>query len=219
MRSKTLSRRTFLGGPAALGITAYAAKASGFSDFKASSFNNLDDITTTITGIETIPVSLPVRPFADGVDKTGAKAAPSKYYEGEPLPRRRKRNEEGHLLMDYVLVKIHTDTGIVGMGEAPTDRVETLETVKFTIDRYMTPKLIGLNPFDIERNNEIVRRLSRELEVPLIEGNSLSRPELLTDDCHFNEAGEREFARLVSDMIVSLANSSAAQETALAGGV
>ena len=71
----------------------------------------------------------------------------------------------------------------------------------------------------VDRNNEIVRRLSRELEVPLIEGNSLSRPELLTDDCHFNEAGEREFARLVSDMIVSLANSSAAQETALAGGV
>ncbi len=34
--------------------------------------------------------------------------------------------------------------------------VETLETVKFTIDRYMTPNLIGLNPFDIERNNDIV---------------------------------------------------------------
>ena len=133
MRSKTLSRRTFLGGPAALGITAYAAKASSLNDLD-NIFNNLDNISATITGIETIPVSLPVRPFADGVDKTGAKAAPSKYYEGEPLPRRRKRNEEGHLLMDYVLVKIHTDTGIVGMGEAPTDRVETLETVKFTID-------------------------------------------------------------------------------------
>jgi lysophospholipase L1-like esterase len=60
----------------------------------------------------------------------------------------------------------------------------------------------------VERNNEIVRMLSREYEVPLIEGASLSRPELLTDDCHFNEAGEREFARLVSDMIVSLANDS-----------
>ena len=148
MRSKTLSRRAFLGSPAALGITAYAAKAS--------SFNKLDDITTKITEIETIPLSLPVKPFEDGVDKTGAKAAPSKYYEGEPLKRKRKRNEEGHLLMDYVFVKIHTDKGIIGMGEAPTDRVETLETVKFTIDRYMTPNLIGLNPFDIERNNEIV---------------------------------------------------------------
>jgi L-alanine-DL-glutamate epimerase-like enolase superfamily enzyme len=55
-----------------------------------------------------------------------------------------------------VFVKVHTDKGIIGMGEAPTDSVETLETVKFTIDRYMAPKLIGLNPFDIERNNDIV---------------------------------------------------------------
>ena len=148
MRSRTSSRRAFLGGPAALGITAYAAKAF--------SLNNSDDITTKITEIETIPLSIPVKPFEDGVDKTGAKAAPSKYYEGEPLERKRKRNEEGHLLMDYVFVKVHTDKGIIGMGEAPTDRVETLETVKFTIDRYMTPNLIGLNPFDIERNNEIV---------------------------------------------------------------
>ncbi len=155
MRSETFSRRAFLGSPAALGITAYAAKASSFNNLD-DIFNNLDDITTKITEIETIPLSLPVKPFEDGVDKTGAKAAPSKYYEGEPLKRKRKRNEEGHLLMDYVFVKIHTDKGIIGMGEAPTDRVETLETVKFTIDRYMTPNLIGLNPFDIERNNEIV---------------------------------------------------------------
>jgi L-alanine-DL-glutamate epimerase-like enolase superfamily enzyme len=42
------------------------------------------------------------------------------------------------------------------MGEAPTDSVETLETVKFTVDRYMAPNLVGLNPFDIERNNDIV---------------------------------------------------------------
>ncbi len=148
MKSKTLSRRMFLGSSAALGITAYAAKASGF--------NNLKDNAMKITEIETIPLSLPVKPFADGVDKTGGKAAPSKYYQGEPIRRKRKRNAEGYLLMDYVFVKIHTDKGIVGTGEAPTDSVETLETVKFTIDRYMTPKLIGLNPFDIERNSDIV---------------------------------------------------------------
>jgi L-alanine-DL-glutamate epimerase-like enolase superfamily enzyme len=117
----------------------------------------LDDVATTkITKIETIPLTLAVEPFEDGVDKTGAKAAPSKYYEGEPLARKRKRNENGHLLMDYVIVKIHTDNGIIGIGDAPTDRVETLETVKLTIDRTMTPNLIGLSPFDIERNNEIV---------------------------------------------------------------
>ncbi len=155
MKSETWSRRAFLGGPAALGITAYAARAGGLTDLDGI-LNNLDALSATITGIEAIPLSLPMRPFADGVDKTGAKAAPSKYYEGEPLPRRRKRNDEGHLLMDYVLVKVYTDSGLVGMGEAPTDRVETLETVKLTIDRYMAPNLIGLSPFDIDRNNEIV---------------------------------------------------------------
>jgi lysophospholipase L1-like esterase len=62
----------------------------------------------------------------------------------------------------------------------------------------------------VEANNEIVRSLSRELEVPLIDGASLSRSELLTDDCHFNEAGEREFARLVSDAIVTLVSGSVA---------
>ena len=148
MKSETLSRRAFLGSSAVLGITAYAAKAGGF--------NNLADMAMKISKIETIPLSLPVSPFTDGVDKTGSKPAPSKFYQGEPIKGQRKRNEKGHLLMDYVLVKVHTDKGIMGMGDAPTDSVETLETVKFTIDRYMTPKLIGLNPFDIERNSEIV---------------------------------------------------------------
>jgi len=148
MKSKTLSRRAFLGSSAALGITAYAAKAS--------SFNKMENTTMKITKIETIPLSLPVKPFKDGVDKTGSKPVPSKYYQGEPRKRKRKRNEKGYLLKDYVFVKVHTDKGIIGMGEAPTDSVETLETVKFTIDRYMAPNLIGLNPFDIERINGIV---------------------------------------------------------------
>ncbi len=152
MKSKPLSRRAFLGGGAALGLTAYVPHLAS----KALGFNGLDDMAMKITNIETIPLSLPVSPFKDGIDKTGGKAAPSKFYQGEPFKWQRDRNEEGHLLMKYVLVKIHTDKGIIGMGDAPTDAVETLETVKFTIDRYMAPKLIGLNPFDIERNNDIV---------------------------------------------------------------
>jgi L-alanine-DL-glutamate epimerase-like enolase superfamily enzyme len=157
MKSKTLNRRMFLGSSAALGITAYAAKTG--------SFNNLKDSKMKITKIEAIPLRLPVPPFADGVDKTGGKSAPSKFYQGEPFKGKRRRNEKGHLLMDYVFVKIHTDKGIIGMGEAPTDSVETLEVVKFTIDRYMAPKLIGLNPFDIERNNQIIshRKNGREI--------------------------------------------------------
>src|SRR4030042_5509296 len=95
-----------------------------------------------ITEIETIPLSLPLSFYEDGFDKVSGKDAPSKYYEGEPLIRKRKRNEKGTLMMDYVLVKIHTDEGILGRGEAPTDSYETLETVKFMIDRQMLPHLI-----------------------------------------------------------------------------
>jgi L-alanine-DL-glutamate epimerase-like enolase superfamily enzyme len=150
MKSNTLSRRKFLVSGAAFGMMPYVVKSG--------SFDNLNDVKMKIAKIETIPLRLPVMPFADGVDKTGSKPAPSKFYQGEPFKRKRKRNEKGHLLMDYVFIKIHTDNGIIGMGEAPTDGVETLETVKFTIDRYMTPKLIGLNPFDIDRNNDIVSK-------------------------------------------------------------
>jgi len=154
MKSNPLSRRAFLGGAAALGISAYTAKA-GYAA-KASGFGKSDEQTMKITKIETIPLSLPMKPFADGNDKTAGKSAPSKYYLGEPLKRTVRRDENGYHLMDYVFVKIHTDKGIIGMGEAPTDSAETIETVKFMIDRQMAPKLIGLNPFDIERNTDIV---------------------------------------------------------------
>lgn len=109
-----------------------------------------------ITEIETIPLSIPLSFYEDGFDKVSGKDAPSKYYEGEPFVRKKKRNEKEALMMDYVVVKIYTDEGIMGMGEAPTDSYETLETVKFMIDRQMTPNLIGLDPFDIERNNDII---------------------------------------------------------------
>jgi len=143
MKSNTFNRRKFLLSGAALGIAAYTPNIAS----KAGAFNKEDDMTMKITKIETIPLSVPVKPFEDGIPKTGYK--PGKSYQGEPLP-------EGYLLKDYVLVKIHTDKGIIGMGDAPIDALETIENVKFTIDRYMAPKLIGLNPFDIERNKDIV---------------------------------------------------------------
>jgi hypothetical protein len=81
MKSNPLSRRAFLGGAAALGISAYTAKA-GYAA-KASGFGKSDEQTMKITKIETIPLSLPMKPFADGNDKTAGKSAPSKYYLGE----------------------------------------------------------------------------------------------------------------------------------------
>lgn len=55
-----------------------------------------------------------------------------------------------------ILVWIHTDEGVVGIGEAsfvPGGGVseETPESAKPMIDRYLGPELIGEDPFDIER--------------------------------------------------------------------
>jgi L-alanine-DL-glutamate epimerase-like enolase superfamily enzyme len=149
MKINTLSRRAFLGGGAVLGSRlAYGMSAVALP---ARILDQANDLTMKITEIETIPLSLPMKPFADGMDKTGSYVAPAKYSQTLPAKLGRRRNENGEALMNYVLVKVHTSKGVIGFGEAPTDAVETLETVKFTIDRYMAPGLIGRNPFDIER--------------------------------------------------------------------
>ena len=119
MKSKTLSRRKFLVSSAALGLAPVVPLATN-----SSSFALPNDAPMKITRVETIPLRVPAGRFADGMIMT-----------------------RPHL--DYVFVKIHTDAGIVGMGEAPTDAVEKLETIKLRIDRYTAPKLIGQNPFDI----------------------------------------------------------------------
>ena len=55
-----------------------------------------------------------------------------------------------------VLVWIHTDEGVLGIGEASFvpgggGSEETPESTKPMIDRYLRPELIGEDPFDIER--------------------------------------------------------------------
>lgn len=52
-----------------------------------------------------------------------------------------------------VLVKITTDTGAVGWGQSvpvPRWSYETLETVQTTLERYLAPAVIGLDPLDLE---------------------------------------------------------------------
>lgn len=110
-----------------------------------------------ITEIETIPVSMPLSFFEDGDDKTGGQNAAPKFYKGEPLVRKIKRDSRGRKLLDYVIVKMHTDEGITGIGEAPTDTKEPLEAVKPIIDKMFTPNLIGLNPFNLERSLDLIR--------------------------------------------------------------
>jgi L-alanine-DL-glutamate epimerase-like enolase superfamily enzyme len=56
-------------------------------------------------------------------------------------------------VLEYVIVKIETDSGAMGFGEATPDIGffgETLEEVKSAIDRYLGPRLVGRDPFDRE---------------------------------------------------------------------
>jgi L-alanine-DL-glutamate epimerase-like enolase superfamily enzyme len=101
-----------------------------------------------ITAVETIPVSLPVGKFKDGMDKVIGTDAPPRYYPGKPVAPRRSLTAGGHLLLSNVIVKIHTDEGITGIGEAACDTTEPVEVVKVMIDRHMAPQLIGENPMD-----------------------------------------------------------------------
>jgi L-alanine-DL-glutamate epimerase-like enolase superfamily enzyme len=101
-----------------------------------------------ITAVETIPVSLPVGKFKDGMDKVIGTDAPPRYYPGRPVAPRRSLTADGHLLLSNVIVKIHTDEGITGIGEAACDTTEPVEVVKVMIDRHMAPQLIGENPMD-----------------------------------------------------------------------
>ena len=74
-------------------------------------------------------------------------------------------------IWEYVVVKIVSDSGITGFGEATPDIGffgETLEEVKSAIDLYLGPKLVGRNPFDRE---EILHHLDYR-------GNSCARSAL-----------------------------------------
>jgi L-alanine-DL-glutamate epimerase-like enolase superfamily enzyme len=103
-----------------------------------------------ITRVETIPVSLPVGKFADGMDKVVGQDAPPRYDPGRPLSPRTRRDPAAELLLSNVIVKIHTDAGITGIGEAACDTTEPVDVVKTMIDRHMAPVLVGEDPMNWE---------------------------------------------------------------------
>jgi L-alanine-DL-glutamate epimerase-like enolase superfamily enzyme len=107
-----------------------------------------------ITKIETIPVNLSVGFFKDGMCKVRGVNAPDKYYMGKQLSGSRRTGPNDALLLDNVIVKIHTSEGITGVGAAAPDIGffgEPWESVKLIIDRYMAPRIIGADPFDREQ--------------------------------------------------------------------
>lgn len=87
-----------------------------------------------ITRIAAIPFGVPIRNFADAYT--------------------------GFTTSNAVLVKIYSEDGTVGFGEAcawePEFYGETLESVSSTIEKYIAPKIIGQNAFNINRIMSIV---------------------------------------------------------------
>lgn len=80
-----------------------------------------------IEKIEIIPFGIPIRKFADAYT--------------------------GFTHSNAVLVKIYSDDGTIGFGEAcawePEFYGETIESVSSTIENYITPKIVGQNPMNI----------------------------------------------------------------------
>ena len=103
-----------------------------------------------ITRVETIPVSLPVGDFLDGCNKVGAVPPPPKFARGRSHKHRYAPGRETRVVLSNVIVKIHTDVGITGIGEAACDTTETVRNVRNMIDRHMAPSLVGENPLDWE---------------------------------------------------------------------
>jgi hypothetical protein len=75
-----------------------------------------------ITDIETIPVDLSVGKFRDGDHKVRGVDAPRRYPVARDIAGPRAGDE--NLILSNVIVKIHTDDGITGIGEAACDTTE-----------------------------------------------------------------------------------------------
>src|SRR5262245_61999111 len=85
-----------------------------------------------IIGVETIPINVPLKPeFAIRSGRGGA-----------------------HTSSPFLLVKVHTDQGLTGIGEAsctPRWSGEDQVTGAHLIHAYLEPLLIGENPLEVEQ--------------------------------------------------------------------
>src|SRR5712691_325455 len=91
-----------------------------------------------ITHIETIPVLIPVKPARHMITALGK-----------------------HTESKYLLVRVGTDTGIEGVGEAtvaPNWSGETVWGAKAILDNVLTPAVIGADPANIE---DVDRRMDK----------------------------------------------------------
>jgi L-Ala-D/L-Glu epimerase len=103
-----------------------------------------------ITGVSTTALSLPW---------------PSRYSSAGAGTKRewgrltRVTAQKPRRALEYLIIRIETDSGLVGMGESVTDIGffgEPIEEVRSAIDVHLGPRLVGRDPFDRE---EILRQL------------------------------------------------------------
>src|SRR5436190_16564911 len=101
-----------------------------------------------ITRVETIPVRVPIHPNL--AIKSGRGGS--------------------HALSPFLLVKVHTDDGVVGLGEAsctPRWSGEDQFTAQHFINQYFAPLMIGQDPTRID---DICRQI-----MPVIAGNPFTK--------------------------------------------
>lgn len=97
-----------------------------------------------ITRVYTTPIRIPLTQFFYNSEGAGTK----KEWGGRLSRVSTKRPAP---ILEYVLVHIDTDEGISGLGEAPADIGffgQTLESIRYAIDDYMGPQLVGKDPLD-----------------------------------------------------------------------
>lgn len=87
-----------------------------------------------------------------------------------------------------------------------------LSTIPFVREKYVSNNIqanertMPVIAKQAETNNGLIRTIAGELKVPLVDpALSLSRPDLLVDDCHFNGQGEKAYADLMFKAITPLA--------------
>ena len=91
-----------------------------------------------ISRIETIPVSVPIRTAVAISSSLGS-----------------------HLFSPFLMVRVHTDEGLTGLGEVSCTALwsgEDHATAARLIGEYLEPALVGQNPLDIEADVRIMRR-------------------------------------------------------------
>ncbi len=98
-----------------------------------------------ISRVVATSVQIPLTRFFYNTDGAGTK----REWDGQLT---RKSPKRPNPILEYVLVRIETDCGHSGLGEAPADIGffgQTLEAIQIAINDYLGPQLIGRDPTDI----------------------------------------------------------------------